>query len=125
MSDLSKFHYYDMPPRFTVNLRVTGRSSITVNAADKEEAKTKAEEMLDVAYQTDDWEQFVDLEEVDDVDLSYISANPTRMYLIRNPNKSSTTATSHPEEGDEPREPNDRDTEAAERMGYTMSWGAS
>ena len=74
MPDQGKFHYYDQPPIFTVNLRVSGTASLTIAAETREEAKAKAR---------DDFE--ADLEDCDDVDISYISEHPTRMYLITRP----------------------------------------
>ena len=79
MPDQGKFHYYDQPPIFTVNLRVSGTASLTIAAETREEAKAKAREIIE----RDDFE--ADLEDCDDVDISYISEHPTRMYLITRP----------------------------------------
>ena len=41
MPDQGKFHYYDQPPRFTVNLRVSGTASLTIAAETHEEARAQ------------------------------------------------------------------------------------
>ena len=119
MPDQGKFHYYDQPPRFTVNLLVSGTASLTIAAETHEEAKAKAWEII----KRDDFE--VDLEDWDDVDISYISEHPTRMYLITRPESHSTTGTSKILPGDLPREPDQRDRDTYARLGYKVSWEAA
>lgn len=119
MPDQGKFHYYDQPPIFTVNLRVSGTASLTIAAETREEAKAKAREIIE----RDDFE--ADLEDCDDVDISYISEHPTRMYLITRPESPSTTGTSKLLPGDLPREPNQRDRDTYARLGYKVSWEAA
>lgn len=116
--DPSKFHYYDQPQEYTVKLRVWGTASLTVSAASPDEARSKAEEIID----RDDFE--VDLEECEDVEIDCVIKHPTRIYLVKRENYPGISATSRLMPGDEPREPSDSDRRTVEGFGYTPSWEA-
>lgn len=117
--DPSKFHYYDRPQEFIVNLRVSGTASLTIRAETHEDAEAKAWEIIE----RDDFE--ADLEDCDDVVINCISKSPTRMYLITRPESPSTTGTSKLLPGDLPVEPDQRDRDTYARLGYKVSWEAA
>lgn len=120
--DPSLFHYYDQPQEFTVHISVSGTYRMTVQAASRDEAKQIAEERLADADERADMLGIIDLDDVDDVAVSYASANPTRTYLVTRPSCPRLVGTSRLEPGDQPRPPCEDDRWVETREGYSVSW---
>lgn len=97
--DASEFLKNEKPREYEARFSVSGEVRVTIMADSKEEAKAKAEAMLD------DEEFGVDLDEVSDASLAWISkAGP--MFLVTRDGR--RMQVSHLQDGDQPRQPDER-----------------
>jgi hypothetical protein len=119
--DPSRFAFYDVPPTFSATIKVEGEIHITVHAKSKEEAKAKVEAELEVG---DDYpEVLFNLSEVHDYRVGWVTAIPTRYYLVNRPsNPRPIVAVTRLQPGDEPREPSEDEKNRYAKLGYNCSW---
>lgn len=97
--DASKFKQNERPNEYEARFSVSGYVSVTFKADSLEEAKQKAEAMLDE-------EEFgLELDELSDVSLDYASKTRPLFLVTRDGKKMQT---SWLKEGDEPREADER-----------------
>lgn len=78
---------------------IQGELSVTIKAASPEEAKAKAEAMME------DPEFGLEMDEVDRIDLSFVRKTPPMFLVERDGRKMQV---SRLQDGDRPREPDDR-----------------
>lgn len=95
--DLTQFYRDDRPGEYEVTVEVSATVTETVKANSPDEARREVEERLEA----DDIEVFGS-----DIDQSRIASirKTQTIYCIRRPG-TTITGTSHPQPGDEPREP--------------------
>jgi len=97
--DPTAFSANEKPREFDVVFRVSGTVRMTIEADDKDDARRKAEAMIDDSRQ--DWSD-IDAEEID---INYVAKSPT-MYRVLRDGKKFQVSRLLP--GDLPREPDER-----------------
>jgi hypothetical protein len=97
--DASKFKKNERPNEYEARFSVSGYISVTFKAGSPEEAKLKAEAMLD------DEEFGLELDDVSDVSLDHMMKTRPLFLVTRSGQKMQT---SWLKEGDEPREADER-----------------
>lgn len=99
LPDPADFSVKERPNEYEVSFRVSGTVTRTIIASSKQEAREKAEQMID----DEDFDG--DLDEAGEVEIDYISKHPD-MYRVTRGGKNMQV--SHLRPGDLPREPDER-----------------
>lgn len=97
--DISGFWKDDLPGEYQVTWNVSGEISMTIKAASVEEARDKADAMAD------DEDFGLELDDASDVSVGYIRKSGP-MFLVKRGDR--VMRVSHIQEGDQPREPDER-----------------
>ena len=99
--DISQFKVNRREGEFDVRFRVEGEVSRTIKAASLSEAKIKAQEMVE----DEDGDDLLELDEIHDARVDWVSQKPD-MYLVARGGRKMQV--SHIQEGDLPRDPDER-----------------